>query len=429
MYNDKVSASNKIERWKVSLSEYDIVWEYIEGKDNVVADCLSRVIDTGGASEDPELDQEPLSVLVMSELTGEKTSDWHYNTIKTHHSPCHFNAHDTLKSLHQHKLEWNGMEAQVKAFAESCKLCQMIKTRTHTAHSASYSMKSEKPGEKISFDIMEYDEDFYGFGFILVIVDCFHSYTTLIPLRTIKVGEIYHSLIQYFCNDGIPDLVVHDLGASLNAVDIKSLMAFLNINQIVTNPRNSQENGIAEKKISQVRQVIKLLIEESSTQSAELAWSLIVPFAQRALNIMTGSTGYSPAEIRFGAHNRLDAIKEMLVPAEIAEQQAKVIAVAKQNLLLKKAKKDISKLSVFKPNELVIIKNPVHLKRNVSHKPYLGPFKVVGQDNLAVTVTLAADPTIIRKIKISEVFRFKDNVAKLDEIGTVPGLKLVPSCK
>ncbi len=46
MFNEKISASNKIERWKVSLSEYDIKWEFIEGAQNVVADALSRVIDT-----------------------------------------------------------------------------------------------------------------------------------------------------------------------------------------------------------------------------------------------------------------------------------------------------------------------------------------------------------------------------------------------
>ena len=93
---------------------------------------------------------------------------------------------------------------------------------------------------------------------------------------------------------------------------------------------------------------------------------------------------------------------------------------------MRPAKKDISKLSVFKPNELVIIKNPVHLKRDVSHNPYLGPFKVTGQTNTAVTLTLVSNPTIIKTVKTSEVFRFKDGMASKDQIATVPGLSLVP---
>ncbi len=136
----------------------------------------------------------------------------------------------------------------------------------HTpVHSGSFSIKSEKPGEKISFDIMEYDMDILDYAFIMVIVDCFHGYTTLIPLKTIKTGDIYHALIQYFCSDGIPDSVVHDLGASLNAGDVKTLLSFFNINSIVTTARNSQENGIAEQKIARVRQVMKLLLEEQNS--------------------------------------------------------------------------------------------------------------------------------------------------------------------
>ena len=45
MYNERVSASSKIEWWKVSLSEYDISWKFIEGSKNVVADAMSRVVD------------------------------------------------------------------------------------------------------------------------------------------------------------------------------------------------------------------------------------------------------------------------------------------------------------------------------------------------------------------------------------------------
>ena len=438
IYNDHISASSKIERWKVSLSEYDIVWSYIKGEENVIADCLSRVVDNSHQDESEEL-LEPLTMLILSEDTTKNTasedettlsiSEYQHNMIKKHHGPCHFGKHDTLKSLKNHNYDWRFMAAQVQKFTESCELCQMIKTRTHPEHTGTYSIKSDRPGERISLDVMEYDEDIFNLSFILVIVDCFHSYTTLIPLKSIKAGEIYHALIHYFCDDGIPDVVYHDLGASLNAIDVKLLMEFFKINTIITAPRDSQGNGIAEQKISKVRQVMKLLIEEHSTSlnpDAEVAWSLILPFTQRALNVMTGSTGYSPAEIRFGIANRLDGLKELSVPPGLAQQQKEVIDIAKANLDKHKKKKEISELSVFKSNELVIIKNPIHLKRNVRHSPYLGPFKVTSQNNTAVTLTLASNPTIIKTVKNSEVFRYKEHTVPRDQIATVPGLSLVP---
>ena len=63
----------------------------------------------------------------------------------------------------------------------------------------------------------------------------------------------------------------------------------------------------------------------------------------------------------------------------------------------------------------------------MGHNPYLGPFKVSNQNNTSVTVSLVAKPTIIKTVKLSEVFRYKDNLVPKESISTVPGLTLVPS--
>jgi hypothetical protein len=440
MFNEKISASNKIERWKVSLSEYDIKWEFIEGAQNVVADALSRVIETTANVLDSD-ELEPLTVLVLNELVTSTTSgpdeletvsqeQWQIETIRTHHSPAHFNSHDTYKSLTNHNLEWRGMRAMVNDFTTACKICQLLKTRTHPGQSGSFILKSDKPGDRICFDVLEWEEDLYGFNFLLVIVDCFHSYTTLVPLKTIRAGEIYNALIKYFCEDGIPSSATFDKGASLNAEIVTSLTKFLNINSIVTTARSSEENGIAEQKIRMVRQVFTLLNEEqkesSAVSSGELAWSTLIPFTQRALNIMTGTTGYSPAEIRFGIHNRLDGIKIPLVPPDLMAQQKELLQNAKENLEKKLSRKQIKDLSVFKTNDLVIIKNPTHLKRNAAHKPYLGPFKVTSQTNTNLTLTLASNPSIMKVVKTSEAFKFKGSDVPVSLVGAPVGLKLIP---
>ncbi len=75
-----------------------------------------------------------------------------------------------------------------------------------------------------------------------------------------------------------------------------------------------------------------------------------------------------------------------------------MLARAKEKLVSRRHKKVLSNLTTFKVNELVIIKNPRHLKRNVGHNPYLGPFKVSSQTNTSVTVTLVSNPTIIKTV-------------------------------
>jgi len=223
----------------------------------------------------------------------------------------------------------------------------------------------------------------------------------------------------------------NDKGVSLNAEIVTSLTKFLNINSIVTTARSSEENGIAEQKIKMVRQVFTILNEEQKESSAispgELAWSTLIPFTQRALNIMTGTTGYSPAEIRYGLHNRLDGIKIPLVPPELMIQQTEMLKNAKENLKKKMSRKQIKDLSLFKINDLVIIKNPTHLKRNAAHKPYLGPFKVISQTNTSLTLALATNPSIIKVVKTSEAFKFKGSEIPTSSIGAPGGLKMVPN--
>ena len=53
-----------------------------------------------------------------------------------------------------------------------------------------------------------------------------------------------------------------------------------------------------------------------------------------------------------------------------------------------KWRKELKEGTVFKVIEKVIIKIPIHLKRNAAHKPYLGSLRVVKQGPTSVTVAL-----------------------------------------
>ena len=77
---------------------------------------------------------------------------------------------------------------------------------------------------------------------------------------------------------------------------------------------------------------------------------------------------------------------------------------------------------MFKVIEKVIIKIPIHLKRNAAHKPYLGSLRVVKQGPTSVTVALDTDPQIIKAVKTSEVFHFRELPIPSGEIGLISSL-------
>ena len=142
---------------------------------------------------------------------------------------------------------------------------------------------------------------------------------------------------------------------------------------------------------------------------------------------MTGTDGYTPAEVRFGLFNRLDRLKELSVPNDIKRDQTILISELKDKLTRRKTKKHVIEGTKFATNEKVIIKNPLYLKRNAAHKPYLGPFRVEKQDNVSVWLSKEGDPTIRKEVKVSEVFRFIESTGKA--VGTVDGLVTVPAVR
>lgn len=158
-----------------------------------------------------------------------------------------------------------------------------------------------------------------------------------------------------------------------------------------------------------------------------MSWSSVVPLAQRALNVMKGSIGYTPAEVRFGLFNRLEGLVDIAVPVFIAEAQQSLADSIKAGLAKKNFRKVLKEGTIFAVNEKVIIKNPIHLKRNSAHKPYLGPFRVIKQGTTSLTVVLDADPKVIKEVKTSEVFRFKELPITSSDLGTVTSVVLGPN--
>ena len=102
-------------------------------------------------------------------------------------------------------------------------------------------------------------------------------------------------------------------------------------------------------------------------------------------------------------------------------------AILRKNLVAKKAKKPIVEGTQFAVNEKVIIKNPVYLKRNAAHKPYLGPFRVEKQNGVSVWLVKDGDPTVRKEVKVSEVFRYNDSTDKV--VGKIHGLVTVSAVR
>jgi hypothetical protein len=150
----------RVVRWRLMLQEFDFITQHIPGKDNVVADALSRC-------------------LVGVNVTG--------NSQKCHNEVVgHYGVSKTLKLLRSAGLVWKGMRADVVDFVQSCPLCQKSRATCREGDVPErHVIESFEPFEEISIDyIVNLPVDESGNKSILSVVDNFTKYVELFPVKS-----------------------------------------------------------------------------------------------------------------------------------------------------------------------------------------------------------------------------------------------------
>jgi hypothetical protein len=115
------SASSKIQRWRIALSEYDFVIEHIRGEKNVVADALSRL------------------VLITSSREKDILISNFHNAVEGHSG-----VQKTVARMKKAELSWPGMDRDVAKFVKSCPICQRLSTAARTSHGSKFSLDNPR---------------------------------------------------------------------------------------------------------------------------------------------------------------------------------------------------------------------------------------------------------------------------------------------
>ena len=198
------SASPKVRRWKILISEFDFDIEYIKGDDNFVADATSRLVGDARSvtSEEHTLSAisernpkdsrvthnarkcertfhwdlaEVLASMVEIEcptLREELNANWEevkipsdkYKIISAHHN-SHVGHHgvertlakllapsDTENNFRPVPEPWPHMREQVAKFIKNCPCCQKMTRLRNPIHTRGFTTASEAPMARVSID-------------------------------------------------------------------------------------------------------------------------------------------------------------------------------------------------------------------------------------------------------------------------------------
>ncbi|KAG0434987.1 Retrovirus-related Pol polyprotein from transposon 17.6 [Dictyocoela muelleri] len=266
----KAKKNSRINRWKESLNEYNIEIEHISGKNNIIADLISRKF-----SEEHKMFSilDTNSVLDLHNKFGHPGKNRTYKTIK------------------------NGKNSRIKYSLVVDELSKCLECRLNTVDKNKYGkiqgcVKSNRPIKIISSDIIgPFKSKLFNIAtnkekfFILSITDIFSRYTDVYYMEDItSKAIILKGFNKFFSIHGKPDMLISDNGRQYLSLDFSNFLKENNIKHIKTTPYNPTSNGISERlnqtilktmkiykggKISRVPRYIKLNLNEAYNTAVE----------------------------------------------------------------------------------------------------------------------------------------------------------------
>ena len=421
---DKLSARQT--RWSEYLQQFDFEIKYRPGKDNTVADGLSRRPDhqvSTISQSSPNINDQLIDTIKaeyeVDSLTkhilvkGHKQHTVRDGLIYTEDNRLYIPAHDTVRQqlMHEHHdtpvnghlgdyktLErlsrnyyWPNMRKSVQQYIAQCQSCQLNKTSTQLPIGLLQSL--EIPGkrwETVTMDLItQLPVTTDGNDAIVVFVDKFskmvHYAATTTTCTADQVARIFFDIVVRL--HGIPKHIISDRDRRFTSKFWQELWKLCGTQLKMSTAYHPQTDGQTERANRTLEEILRHYVGNKQDD-----WDQHLTAAEIAVNSsVQASTGFTPYYLNYGDHPtfptniQLDATKnegvyELMQQLQINIQQAvrnMENARDRQTHYANQHRRDF----IFKEGEEVLVstknlKLPEGVTRKLSHK-YNGPFKIV----------------------------------------------------
>ena len=213
----------------------------------------------------------------------------------------------TVKSLVSNYYVWPEMDVQIDNYVQSCDTCGRVKP----PHK--YSLM---PLQKFD-DVQQFNERVHvdcltnlpptlnnNHTCALIIVDSYSGYTTAHSLRSPNASDVADIFInEWVAKFSAPKSLISDGGREFQNNTIAQLCSKLNINHIVTSPYHSRSNGLAERKVRQLVEFLRMSTDQQERQRQ--SWDEMLPEFTLITNITKSTRGFSPYFLVFNQEPNL----------------------------------------------------------------------------------------------------------------------------
>ena len=237
--------SNRQQRQLSYISEFTTDIRHVQGKDNVVADTLSRArildvhlgIDFCALAKDQQQDPETQAfrtassslqvedvpfgtdgvTLLCDDSTGQARplvpASWRRQIFDLFHGLSHPSVRSTRKLIAS-KFVWNGLQKQIGNWAKECIACQSSKIQRHFKARLEKFSVPRRRFDHIHVDLVGPLPPSNGFTHLLTVIDRFSRWPEAIPLSVITSASCAQAFIsQWIARFGVPLDISSDRGS------------------------------------------------------------------------------------------------------------------------------------------------------------------------------------------------------------------------
>ena len=341
--------SPRMTRWSLEMREYNYKIFYIKGKDNVVADALSRPINRITTDQPEELflgqtkrefalsqREEPRwaeiiqlcekrkipknpptryplhkfnvieGILYYSMSRTDGSLRWSLVVPQKLKSKALKFAHEAVGHLGQKKtianteefFFWENLRTDCVNWVSACTICQRTKGTKGLTHHWREVPQTTRPLERLSIDLTDMIAGTDGLRFVLSVVDGYSRFVRLYPLKTKSADGVVKALEEFIRAYGKPGAILSDNGGEFVNRAFRKFREGHGITHLRATPYHPQGNSIVERMHATLKKILSALCEGSPNR-----WPRLLSTCERIMNqAVHSTTGCQPYFAFLGRH-------------------------------------------------------------------------------------------------------------------------------